>query len=56
MPKQLEGQGIQSPCAPEDIEPDPELERTILGARQDIANGHVYTTDEIFAGIERGEV
>lgn len=40
----------------EEVESDPELKRIILQAKQDIADGNVFTTDEILEAIERGKI
>jgi len=40
----------------DEIESDPELERIIRDAKKDIAEGNLYTTEEILQAIERGEI
>lgn len=40
----------------EDLESDTELREMILHSKTDIANGEVYSTQEVIKKIERGEV
>lgn len=39
----------------EDVEADPELKQSILRAKRDVAEGNVYTTEELLEMIENGE-
>jgi hypothetical protein len=54
--KYLEKKGFIEKLRKEEIESDPELKRSIVRAKKDISDGNVYTTEEIFDAIERGEI
>ncbi|MBP1988721.1 hypothetical protein [Paenibacillus eucommiae] len=40
----------------EEIESDPELKQLILQAKKDIANGNVFSTEDILEAIENGDI
>ena len=40
----------------EDVEADPELKQKLLRAKKDIAEGNVYSTDDVLEMIDQGEI
>lgn len=40
----------------EEVESNPELKNMLLKSKKDIANGRLYSTEEVIKQIERGEV